>query len=333
MSDTSARQPAKVNGALQCRVAISLRTALQRVTLKYMRRKFLCGLAACFVTRVLAAQPVPARDLWDFPLGAVLEPAAIASEAGTGVWNPASIAMPADVRLRAGVASLSATANQGIDAQLAGVSFRRKSGTSIGISVARAAIGGITRTDADPTAYGSVTYSTLLVSGTVARQIIPHVSGGVSARYREGTTDLQHRSALAADLGIIVDSLPWRDARVAVSSFLWRPGRENDDRPAFLAAVDARIFGTRTGPNARLGYLRNVTDGGQREHGPFVSAQTGPLEVRAALVNTSVYGHGNTRARSGLALHYARYVVGIGREEGIGGIGPLYQFTLSSIVK
>jgi hypothetical protein len=298
-----------------------------------MRRKFLCGLAAYMFTRVLAAQPVPARDLWDFPLGAVLEPAALAAEAGTGIWNPASIAMPAGERMRLGVAALSFSANQGVDAQLIGISVRRKSGTSIGLSVARAAISGIVRTDTDPQGFGTITYSTLLVSGTVAREIVPHLSGGVSVRYRDGRTDLQTGSALAADLGLILDSLPWHSLRGAVSSFLWRPGREHDDRPAFLAAFDARVFGNPNAPNVRAGYQHNITDGGQREHGPFLSVQTGPLEVRAAFVNTAAFGHSNNRARSGLALHYARYVVGIGREEGVGGLGPLYQFTLRSIIK
>jgi hypothetical protein len=271
--------------------------------------------------------------LWDFPLGAVLEPAALASEAGTGIWNPASIAMPAGTRIRLGVASLSATANQGVDAQLIGGSWRRKTGTTFGLSVARSAISGIVRTDTDPQGFGTVTYSSLLVSGTLARRIIPHVTGGVSARYRDGRSDLVVRSALAADLGLIIDSLPWHDARLAVSSFLWRPGRETTDQPAFLAAADVRVLPGKTAPNIRVGYQRNQTINGIREHGPFLSAQTGPLEVRAALVNTRVYQHTNNRARSGLALHFARYVVGIGREEGTGGLGPLYQFTLSSLVK
>jgi hypothetical protein len=306
---------------------------VRSVTLKYMRRKFLCGLAALGFAPVLAAQSVPARDLWDFPLGAVLEPAAIASEAGSGLWNPASIAMPAGTFARLGVAALTPTATQGVDAQLVAASWRRKTGTTFGVSVARSSVSGIVRTDTDPNGFGNVTYSSLVASFTAARQLLPHVTGGVALRYRDGTSDVTTSSALAADLGVIVDSLPWRDARFAVSSFLWRPGRESDDQPTLLSAFDFRVLSSKTAPNIRVGYQHNATFHGIRESGPFLSAQTGPLEVRGSLVNTTVYGHSNNRVRSGLALHLARYVVGIGREEGTGGLAPLYQFTLSSLVK
>ena len=298
-----------------------------------MRRKFLCGLAALGFAPGLAAQSVPARDLWDFPLGAVLEPAAIASEAGSGLWNPASMAMPAGTVGRFGVAALTPTANQGVDAQLIAASWRRRSGTTFGLSVGRSSVSGIVRTDTDPTAVGDVTYSSLIASFGAARKLVPHVTGGVALRYREGQSDVTSNSALAADLGVVIDSLRWRDARIAVSSFLWRPGRESDDQPALFSAFDFRVLSSKTAPNFRAGYQHNVTVDGIREHGPFLSVQTGPLEVRAALVNTSVFGHANNRVRSGLALHLARYAVGIGREEGTGGLSPIYQFTLSSLVK
>ena len=71
-----------------------------------MRRKFLCGLAAILWARGLSAQPVPARELWEFPLGAVLEPAALAAEPGAGFWNPAASVLPRGDRWRFGVASL-----------------------------------------------------------------------------------------------------------------------------------------------------------------------------------------------------------------------------------
>lgn len=298
-----------------------------------MRRKFLCGLAAALWGPVLVAQPVPARDLWQFPLGAVLEPAAIASEAGSGMWNPATVAMPADTRFRLGVASLLLSANQGVDGQLAGVAWRRASGTTLGLSVARAQVGGLVVTDDSPQPQGNLTYNSTVISATVARQVIPHLRVGVAARYREGRTDLIVRSAIAADLGVVVDSLTKHSIRFGLSSFLWRPGQERDDRPIFISAVDARVFTNPKLPDFRVGYARNAVSGGAREHGPFASVRYGPIEGRGALIITTAYGERDLRARSGLALHYARYIVGIGREEGVGGLGPLYQFTLSSIVK
>ncbi|MEP6763387.1 MAG: hypothetical protein ABJB66_03700 [Gemmatimonadaceae bacterium] len=300
-----------------------------------MRRKPLCvlavGFCALFASNTLAAQPIPARDLWQFPLGAVLEPAAFATEAGTGLWNPASMAMQPGMRFRFGVAKLSAT--QGVDGYLLGAAWRSPSGTSYGLSLARAGVDGLVRTEGDPTSAGTIAYSTTLISATIARQIVPHVTMGMSARYRDGRTDQEDGSAIAGDVGVVIDSLPWHSIRFAASSFLWRPGREHDDQPVFLSSIDGRVLPQETGPNIRLGYQRNVVKSGLVEHGPFASARVDLLEVRGAYVMTRVYGHSNTRLRSGIALHFARYAVGLGREEGVSGLGPLYQFTLSSFVK
>jgi hypothetical protein len=138
--------------------------------------------------------------------------------------------------LRFGVASLARTAaDQSIDGQLLSAAWRRHNGTTFGASVARSAVGGITRTDADPQSIGSVTYASLLLSAIAARDLTSHVTAGIAVRLREGRADRDVRHAVAADLGIVVHDLPWRDARIALSSFLWRPGREVDDRPAFVA--------------------------------------------------------------------------------------------------
>jgi hypothetical protein len=298
-----------------------------------MRRQFLCGLAAALLGPALGAQPVPARDLWQFPLGAVLEPAALASEAGSGHWNPATVAMPDDSRFRLGVAWLPGSSSQGVDGQLAGFAYRRPSGTTLGLSIARSAVSGLVRTDNDPTPIGTIDYNSTIISATVARRVIPHLTIGVAARYRDGRTEDIERSAIAGDLGLVIDSVSSRRIRIAVSSFLWRPGQERDDRPVFLSAIDARLLARPTAPDIRLGYMRNASSGGAREHGPFVSARTGPLELHGGLLITNAYGERDTRLRSGLRLRFARYAVGIAREEGVGGLEPLYQFTLSSLVK
>lgn len=298
-----------------------------------MRRKLLCGLAASMCASVASAQPVPARDLWEFPLGAVLEPAALAREPGAGLWNPATTALATDERWRFGVASLSRlAADQSIDGQLLFAARRRNDGTTLGLSIARSSVGGITRTDADPQSLGSVTYATLLLSATAARELVPHLTAGISARLREGRADQDMRHAVAADLGILIHDLPWRNARLGVSSFLWRPGREIEDRPALVAAGDIRVVGSGI-RDLRIGYSHNGVNRGAKEGGPFLGGRLDRLEVRAALLRTTAAGRSVTRARSGVALHYARYVVGIAREEGASSLGPLYQFTLSSVVK
>ncbi len=297
-----------------------------------MRHKFLCGLAAVLWAPWLSAQPVPARELWEFPLGAVLEPAALAVEPGAGFWNPAASALARGDRWRFGVAALSPAPDQSVDGQLLSATWRRATGTTLGLSIARTGIAGIVRTDTDPQGLGEVPYSSLLMSLTAAREIIPHLTGGVAARWREGRVDRDRRGAIAADLGVIAHDLPWRNARVAVSSFLWRPSRENDDRPAFLAAADVRVVGDSVG-ELRLGYSHNGINRGTQERGVFLGSRLDRVELRGAYLRTAVAGRSLARIRTGLSLHYSKFVVGVAREEGAAGLGPLYQFTLSSILR
>jgi hypothetical protein len=276
---------------------------------------------------------VPARDLWEFPLGAVLEPAALAAEPGAGLWNPAASALRAGERIRLGVASLSGGAAQGVDGQLLSASFRRAAGTTFGLSVARTSVAGLVRTDTDPQSVGDINYASMLVSATAAKTLVPHLTAGLAVRWREGRADQLVNTAVAADLGVVVHDLPWQNARLAVSSFLWRPGREVDDRPAVVAAVDARVVGESAARELRLGLSQNNVNRGVTERGPFLSGRLERLEARAAIVRPAAGGSAVTRIRSGLAVYYARYVVGVAREEGISGLGPVYQFTLSSILK
>ena len=291
------------------------------------------GIAAFCWARGLTAQPVPARDLWEFPLGAVLEPAALAAEPGAGLWNPAASALRPGERIRLGVASLSTGAQQGVEGQLLSAAFRRASGTTMGLSVARSSVAGLVHTDSDPQSVGEIGYSSVVVSATAARNLLPHVTAGLAIRWREGRADREVNSAIAADLGVIVHDLPWKNARVALSSFLWRPGRELEDRPAFVAAIDARVVGGTASRELRLGLSQNNVNRGATERGPFVSGRLDRLEARAGVVRVVAGAQAVTRIRSGLAVYYARYVVGVAREEGISGLGPVYQFTLSSILK
>jgi hypothetical protein len=298
-----------------------------------MCRLLICGLAAFGWAHGLGAQPVPARELWEFPLGAMFEPPALATEPGAGLWNPATSALPPGERLRAGVASLTAGAAQGVDGQLLTATLRRSSGVTLGMSVARAAIAGLVRTDSDPQSVGDIPYNTTLVSATAARELVPHLTAGVAMRWRNGRADQASRHAVAADLGIVAHDLPLRNARVAVSSFLWRPGREIEDRPAVVAAADVRVIGSRRTRELRAGYAQNGVNRGARERGPFVSARFDRLEARAGYLRASAGANDLSRVRSGLALYFNRYVVGIAREEGLSGLGPVYQFTLSSLLK
>lgn len=300
---------------------------------RLLRHTLRCGLTAIGWATGLGAQTVPARDLWEFPLGAVFEPPAIAVEPGGGLWNPATLHLPAAARFRFGVASLASGAEQGVDGQLLSAAYRRTNGVTLGLSMARAAVAGLVRTDTDPQSLGSIRYESMLLSFGAARALHPNLDGGVSVRWRYGRADAERRDAVAADFGLVAHDLPLRAARVAVSSFLWRPGREIEDRPAVLAAADLRAWGTSAEREARVGYSLNAVNRGARESGPYAAARYDHIEGRFGYFQSTFSATTLNRLRSGLALHYERYVVGIAREEGSAGLGPIYQFTLSSIIR
>ena len=98
------------------------------------------------------------------------------------------------------------------------------------------------------------------------------------------------------------------------------------------AAADARLMGE-AGRETRFGYSYNAVNRGAREHGPFVAWRYDRVDLRGAFLRTNASGLTVSRIRSGIALHYASYVVGVAREEGTTGLGPLYQFTLSSLLR
>jgi hypothetical protein len=297
-----------------------------------MRRKFLCGLAASLGALTLEAQTVPARDLWEFPLGAVLQPAALSADPAGGLWNPAVHGLHPKDRMRVGVTSLSAASDQGVDGQIIGLIIRQQESRTLGFSIARTAVNGVPRTDFDPQVTGDIPYSSLILSATATREILPNVEAGLALRWREGRADQSVEHAIAADLGIFAQKLPFRDARLAVSSFLWRPGREIDDRPSFVAAADGVVYGTGTN-ELRLGYSYHAVHRGYREAGPYFQARFDRLEASLGFLATRSGGRRVNRIRSGVVLRYARYLVGVGREEGVSGLGPLYQFTLSSTIR
>ena len=313
--------------------ADSLDLASRRRLVSHMRRMLICGLAASIWATGLRAQPVPARDLWEFPLGAIFEPPALASEPGAGLWNPATASVPAGERFRLGVASLTTGNAQGVDGQLLSVGWRRASGTTLGLSLGRAAVGGLVRTDSDPQSIGSIPYTSTLFSLTATRELVPHLTAGVAMRWRNGRADQLSRHAVAADFGAVLHDLPWRNARVALSSFLWRPGREIEDRPTVIAAGDFRLFGRSPTRETRLGYSTTAVNRGARERGLFIAGRFERVEARAAYVRSAAGTVSDQRLRTGLALYYARYAVGVAREEGIAGLGAVYQFTLSSLIK
>ncbi len=299
-----------------------------------MRRKFLCGLAAWLGGVSLQAQSVPARDLWEFPLGIILQPAALTADPAGGLWNPAVNGLLKGQQIRVGVVSLSAPSDIGVEGLAVGAAYRRDDNRVFSVSIARNAIGGIVRTEFDPQVVGEIPYSSLMLTAGASAELLPNVRFGAALRWREGRMDTETRHALAADVGIQAEVPSFRKLRIGVSSFLWRPGREIDDRPSFLAAADAVLLSYTDLASLRAGYSLNAVNRGSREQGPYAQVQLDRLEASVSYVTMRTNNSfQNYRIRSGIAMRYAKYLVGVGREEGVSGLGPMYQFTLSSVLR
>jgi hypothetical protein len=245
------------------------------------------------------------------------------------------MALPAGIRWRTGIASLSTGVEQGVEGQLLGVAWRRPSGLTVGVSVARSAVTGLVRTDTDPQSLGDIPYQSLLGSVTVAREVLPWLTAGVAARLRHGQVETDRRQALAADLGVLLHPGRWQDLRLAMGTFLWRPGREPEDRPLVTAAGDVRVLGSSPEAEVRVGLAAQGSTRGLQERttgefGPVLSGRFGLVEARAALPTLRSGDVRVTRVRFSLGLHLSRFVVGLAREDANVGFAPLYQFTFSA---
>lgn len=301
----------------------------------FMRRFiFAAVLCGTFTTRSLA-QDVPGRDLLDFPIGTVAEAPAIAVQAADGLWNPAAAALRPGVRVRLGAGALITPRDQGIAAQLVSAAVALPEDLTAALSVVRATVSDIVRTGSDPRSLGDdVAYGTTVYSAVVTRKTQGFLSTGVAVRYRVGELDQDRRAALGVDGGVLAEGLSARDVRLGVSTFLWRPGASTTtDRTTFSAAGDFRAAGHDAARELRTGYSFAYTPAVASEQYLFGSGRAGPFEARAGMARAVRFGDAIWRLRLGVGLHYARYALGIAREEAGAGLDPTYQFTLSSAYK
>jgi hypothetical protein len=276
---------------------------------------------------------IPGRDLLTFPLGLTAEAPALGNTAGTGLWNPATALLPEGFHWRLSVAAMNAPTDIAVAAQLFSVAGEWKN-TTIGLSVARASVSDILRTDTDPQSIGNpVPYSTTVISLVGARRLTPHLTVGVALRERNGALDDVNRSGISVDVGAVADHLTRFDVRVGASSFLLSPGSAGAERPSWLLATDGRLAGADSSHGLRVGYSLQVAQSLFTEHYLFASARWGDWEVRGGPLRTDIYGETNVRVRLGVVLHYAGYKVAVAREDGVNGLAPTYQFSLSTLIK
>jgi hypothetical protein len=299
-----------------------------------MRRIALATIAGgVLFGRVLEAQLVPGRDLLSFPLGLTAEAPAFGTNAGFGLWNPASVAVPAGARLRLAVGTMNAPVDVAVQAQLATVAGRWRNGTTFALSIASASVTDLLRTDSDPQSIGDeIPYATTLVSAIVARPLGP-VTLGIATRVRNGKLDNIARHAVSLDVGVISRGFGARDIRLAASTFLASPFSHQHERAELLTAVDGRVVGTDSLRTARAGVSASFADGLYRELYGYGSARWGRLEARGGVAHTEAFGHANWRTRLGIAFRHRGYTIGVAREETPGTLSETYQLTLSSVLK
>jgi hypothetical protein len=298
--------------------------------LKSMRCLNFAAAAALVCPGLSEAQRVPGRDLLHYPLGTLAEAPALATETGDGFQNPAAIRLGAGTKIRATAIALNTGPDRGVSAQLAAVSVALPQEITVGFSAARAAISGIGRTIGDPLPIGGeIPYSTVVLSVSGARRSIRHVTSGVAVRYRTGEVDGRRGSTFGLDGGVLVDRVFGYDARVGVASFMWGPGNEDSKDASFSGAFDARVVGRDSTRQARLGYSYTFDDGASAGHYVFVSGRYSRWVTRVGVARSDAFGTTDTSVRFALGLRYARYTVGLSREESAGGFDPTYQFVLS----
>ena len=279
------------------------------------------------------ADAIPGRDLLAFPLSLTAEAAALGTFAGNGLWNPATVCLPDSGRWRLSAASMSAPTDISLSAQVGSIAtvWRR---TTFAITVARAAVSGLLRTDSDPQGIGTdIPYSTLVISAIAARRLTPHLVGGIALRSRNGQLDDVNRTGYSMDVGAIAEHLTALDARLGASTFLFSPWAGSRERPSWLLGADARIVGADSVRTLRAGYALQDTQGLSTEHYLFAAARWGPLEARGGPVRTEIYGGSNWRGRLGIAVRVGGYAVGIAREESANGLERTVHFSLSSVLK
>ncbi len=276
---------------------------------------------------------IPGRDLLTFPVGLTAEAPALGTTAGSGMWNPATALLPDGSRWRLSASAMNAPSDIAVSAQIFSVATAWRS-TTFALSVTRASVSDIVRTETDPTSIGNpVPYGTTMVSLVAARRLTPHLSVGIALRERNGELDDVSRTGASIDFGAVLEHLTRFDIRLGASTFLLSPGAAATERASWLAAVDGRVAGADSVHAVRVGYSLQVAQSLFTEHYLFAAARWGDWEVRGGPVQTDIYDGANMRMRLGIVLHYAGYNVGVAREDGVNGLAPTYQFSLSSLLK
>jgi hypothetical protein len=297
-----------------------------------MSRFIFAALASISFVGAAAAQQVPGRDLFDFPLGLLAEPAALSSRMAASIWNPAASALSEPSRVRVGFAGLATPQDQGVRLEMIGGEYRMSGALTASLSFAQASVTDIIRTETDPQSLpGEIPYQTTLVSAGAAAHR-GRATLGLTARYRSASLDDDDAGVFTLDVGAVLDHTAGTPVRLAASTFLLSPSRHKE-AATFLAAADVPVFVRDTTTAARLGYALTHTEGRGGDGYAFGTLRYRQFDASAGLSRSRVFGTTNRRLRLGVGLRYAGYDLALGREDGAAGFGANYQFVLTRTFK
>jgi hypothetical protein len=310
-------------------VAARLRGKGSRGKVNLMCRIMFAAVAAAVALRPLPAQQVPGRQLFDFPLGEMAEAPALATAAGGGFWNPATIALREGDRFLFSIAALNSPIEQGVSAELGTAAYQIRPGITAGLSVAMSGVSDLLRTDTDPQSIGSaIPFSSTIVSGILAAERGP-TTFGIALRQRTGTVDQTSGRATSVDVGATVDRPHGLPFRAALASFLFAP-LTHVERASAVGAVEGYLPVAKGDMRVGLSYQQD--DGGGNDGFVYAAGQAGLLDLRGGIARETSFGSSTTRLRLGIGVHYAHYLVGVAREDGTAGLGASYQFLLRTVI-
>jgi hypothetical protein len=298
-----------------------------------MSRFIFAAMGSIVLAGPAASQQVPGRDLFEFPLGLLAEPAALSTQMTATLWNPAAGQLPSGRRAAIGVAELYSPQEQGVRLGMLGAAYAVRPAITATASVASAWVTDLVRTETDPQSIGGeIPYASTLVSlglSTAQHGVIV----GLATRYRSGAADNDRAGMVALDGGMLIDRVAGTPLRIAASTFLFRPSHPNNEASYQLGAdVPLPLFALDSVATLRAGYAYNFMGPRGREGYPFAIGRYRQLELSAGVAKTTAYGNTDLRWRMGAGLHYAGYTVAIGREDGAASLGATYQVLFKRVV-
>src|SRR5215470_7933647 len=130
-----------------------------------MSRFIFAALGSIVVASAAAGQQVPGRDLFEFPLGLLAEPAALSKQMTASLWNPAAGELAPFRRAALGIAELYSPQEQGVRLGMLGLAYAPRPNVTATASFASAWVSDLLRTETDPQSLGGeIPYSSTLVS-------------------------------------------------------------------------------------------------------------------------------------------------------------------------